>query len=476
MLTLSTQPAKLHIRVAHPTKMRRYDIVSGILLILSIIHFTLASPVLVKGKRQTRVDVLHRPKDVMTTLGKRGWEPGELEKLVEDFFNTGLKPIDSSDGHAPPSSMPPGPHGSMNVEQGPGPNQAPSTANPALLNEPPSPSSVQGAWGDPLSEEGRWPYKGEDGFLYYHTPGSSEYGSDHETTEAHAQQPNPNPEMAEDSYSDWNYWTRPPLLKPLWPSPEDFGQAYENQVDHVHQPNPGPSADSDFDRSHWVNHEDPASPGQNQAQHVEQPNPGLSADPDFDWEHWANHEDPPPPRPVSSKPPNPKPLKKLGLKLKKWANRWKNLINLRRPRPGSSKPGPPIPPSNPRLTTTLDSDRDSMAAPQRPPYPLSPTENHSDGGSLATPPPPDVLSPKDQEPETEVPPPTPELTNPELQPSSADSQLVDPQAQAANYAAKGKAKVPFSDSTFEVGSTSQSGFKPAGRSLEPGELGGVHYA
>ncbi|KAN0123263.1 hypothetical protein V8E52_003216 [Russula decolorans] len=60
--------------------MRRYDIVSGILLILSIIDFALAAPVLVQEKRQASVDVVHIPKDVITVLGKRGSE--EVEKLM----------------------------------------------------------------------------------------------------------------------------------------------------------------------------------------------------------------------------------------------------------------------------------------------------------------------------------------------------------------------------------------------------------
>jgi hypothetical protein len=51
--------------------MRQYDIVSGIILILSIIDFALAAPVLMKEKRQERVDVVHIPIDVITVLGKR---------------------------------------------------------------------------------------------------------------------------------------------------------------------------------------------------------------------------------------------------------------------------------------------------------------------------------------------------------------------------------------------------------------------
>ncbi|KAI0280942.1 hypothetical protein BGY98DRAFT_283580 [Russula aff. rugulosa BPL654] len=64
--------------------MRRYDIVFGILLILSSIYFALAAPVLVQEKRQARVDVVHIPRDVIAVLWKRGDE--ELAKLAEGYF------------------------------------------------------------------------------------------------------------------------------------------------------------------------------------------------------------------------------------------------------------------------------------------------------------------------------------------------------------------------------------------------------
>jgi hypothetical protein len=106
--------------------MRMYDIVSGILLILSIISFALAAPVLVQDKRQASVDVVHTLKDVITVLGKRGdtW----LEKFVDDYFKgTEMEnSVVSSDGHASSSSAPPGPdHGSTNVVQAPSPNPLP---------------------------------------------------------------------------------------------------------------------------------------------------------------------------------------------------------------------------------------------------------------------------------------------------------------------------------------------------------------
>jgi hypothetical protein len=72
--------------------MRRYDIISGILLILSIIDFALAAPVSAQEKGQENNDVVYKPtEDVITVLGTR-WEE-DLEKLGEDFLKTGEKPV-----------------------------------------------------------------------------------------------------------------------------------------------------------------------------------------------------------------------------------------------------------------------------------------------------------------------------------------------------------------------------------------------
>jgi len=112
--------------------MRRYDIITGILLILSTIDFTLAAPatVLVQDKRQARVKVVHMPKDV-TAVGKR-WDE-ELEKLGEKYFKTGT--------HSSSSSATSGPdHGSTNVVQPPARNPA----NPNPSTEPSCSSSTQG--------------------------------------------------------------------------------------------------------------------------------------------------------------------------------------------------------------------------------------------------------------------------------------------------------------------------------------------
>lgn len=55
--------------------MQRYNIVTVILLILPIIDFDLAAPVLVlPEKRRAGVDVVYIPEDAISTSGKRGNE------------------------------------------------------------------------------------------------------------------------------------------------------------------------------------------------------------------------------------------------------------------------------------------------------------------------------------------------------------------------------------------------------------------
>ena len=84
--------------------MRRYNIVSGILLILSVIDFALAAPVLVQEKRQASVDGVHIPRDAITVLGKRG--NAELEKLLDEYFKAMGKQVGASDTHVLSSSAP----------------------------------------------------------------------------------------------------------------------------------------------------------------------------------------------------------------------------------------------------------------------------------------------------------------------------------------------------------------------------------
>ncbi|KAF8502828.1 hypothetical protein F5888DRAFT_1120726 [Russula emetica] len=419
--------------------MRRHYIVSGILLILAIINFALAAPVLVQERRQTGIDVAHIPnKDMITVLGKRGPGDEELEKLAEDYFKTGGKPVDSSGAHAPSSSAPsdsapPGPdHGSTNVVQSPAPNPASSTTNPdPLIEGPSSTAALQGsweyhfnaAWDDVFSN------KGDDEFSFWpqHNPSLTEHGSDHELTGAHAPQPNLNPNPKKRPLTDpepdfdWNYWMNkvnkedPPRPRPA--PPKEFGQTHESQpaseVEHVQQPSPGTAPEEESLSEEELTSEDewaaldsldklirqrPASPkefGQAheyQVEHVQQPKPGPSADPDFNWHYWMNLEDAPPSRPSSklSIPESSKPeLSKSG------------PSNLESSNPEPSNPGP----SNPSL----------------------PTE--------------------------------PEL-HPNDQPLSADSQMDD--VQAALYAAKGKGKQlrRISGTARDVGNAAQRELKP----------------
>jgi hypothetical protein len=380
--------------------MRRYDIASGILLILSIIDFALAAPVLVQEKRQACADVVHIAKDVIPVLGKRG-DP--LEELWDKYFQRlSGKPIGSSDAHAPASSAPPGPdqgstnavqapapdQGSTNVAQAPVPNQASSTADLEPLMEPltpPSTPSSHGVWG--VSE-----YAGSDddrGLQF--TPSVSEHGSDHELTGTHAPEPNPNPDPtgADSEPFDWEYWMN--LHDPA-PPKEIGGQDPENQVGHMHQPNPSP------------------------------PSTGAGPDPNFDWDYWMNMDDPAPDHGVT--PPS------TGVKV------YHVEADTPPPSPFLGSPKGPehevvTPPSTGAgLPPALDLDHGS----EETTTPLM--------KQVWLPKEPAAAAPEDEVPPG--PPPTPESADPsDHQSLSADSQPVD--LPAAIYAAKGKAKSLASD-------------------------------
>ena len=245
--------------------MRRYNIVSGILLFLSIIDFALAAPVSMQEKRQEHVDVVHMPKDVITVLEER-WEE-DLEKLGEEYLKTGGKPVDSS------SSTASGPdHGSTNVVQPPVvPNPASSTTNPEPLTEPSSclssTSSREGmqARGNCLGVQWSevWAALREDdsnnaGFradgirpfreggiyspLIAPTPILPVYG-DHELStwaQTVQQKKIPNPKLlispSADPDFNWEHWinAEDPPTRPA--SPEEFGQAQKYRVNRLTLP------------------------------------------------------------------------------------------------------------------------------------------------------------------------------------------------------------------------------------------------
>jgi hypothetical protein len=304
--------------------MRRYDIARGILLILSIIDFALAAPVLAQEKRQESADVLLMPpKDVRTVLGKR-WEE-DLGKLGEEFLKTGGKPVESSDSILSSSSTPSGPDsGSTNVVQPPAQNPASSTANPDALTEPsscsPSTLSKRGLWarGNCLTKS--WAFvwsavKDDDGLHGgLHDPllfdptasGYSSESSDHEWTGAHVPQPNlnPNPDLSlnlnptplihpsADPNFDWNYWINAEDSPP--PEPVSPNEAHVYQVDPPNPPStsgyaPGPSPTE-------PKHEVETPPSSNLGSPKEPEDevvPGPLTSPDLD--HQSLSADSPPP-------------------------------------------------------------------------------------------------------------------------------------------------------------------------------------
>jgi hypothetical protein len=407
--------------------MRRYGIVSGILLILSIITFALAAPVLVQEKCQACVDVVHIPRDLITVLGERGGE--ELEKLAEEYLEKKPPVPESSDVQESPSTAPPGSaHASTNVVQAPAGNPASSIADPNPLMEPSRPSST------PSSLTGYDP------------------GLDHGLTGADAPGPQPNPEKRPskllplkkrpltagsdgldfDPNFDWNHWmnvinTSPPRPAKL-PKVSSQANEKENQVGHVQQPDPpaGPSTDSagghdpEFDWNLWmnlVNHESPPRTG-----HViQQPGPPRLAGPPTDLGSAPNQ------------PPVPGLVSAVDVHRLLWH----------------------LPPSHPPLTsarlpivhqvvTPLSSNL-NLGLPKYPEY------------EVLNGPPPSLA--------------TPELTDPERQldhqSSSTSSEPVD--LLAAIYAAKGKAPKESRRISVTTRNVGNAELQPDERSLDQGE-------
>ena len=262
--------------------MRRCNVVSGILLILPIIDFALAAPVPVQEKGRACVDVVHRPEDVITVLGKRlGGE--ELEKAAEEYLNPW--------GHASSNSAPSEPdHGLTNIGQVPAPNSASSTANPDhALVEPSSPSPAVSPVHAPLP-----------------APASSQVGLIHGSTEAHTPKLDPKPMPSTGENFDWDYWMNvkdpPPLPKPA----------------PLKASSPVPSTDDNSDRNYWTNVKDPPP----------------STAPIFNWNKLKKSKDSPLLGPASSQSSNPKPSTGSTFS---W-NKLKNLKDQISPGPVSSQP------------------------------------------------------------------------------------------------------------------------------------------
>ena len=108
---------------------------SGILLIVPIVDFALAVPVLVQEKRQACPDMADIPKYPVTMLGKRGKieEAGEsIEALLPKIENYFGKSEESSAAEGSSSSAPPE-AGQMSTNA-PAPNPGPSTHPPYVMD------------------------------------------------------------------------------------------------------------------------------------------------------------------------------------------------------------------------------------------------------------------------------------------------------------------------------------------------------
>ena len=227
--------------------MRRNDILSGILLILSVIDLTLAAPVSAQEESRAHVDAVHVPKDMTTVLGKRGGE--ELEKLAGEYLKTWGKPVESSDAHALSSSAPEGPgnHGSTNVVQAPAPNPASSTANPDPLIDPSSCSSstssmharggclsaLSALWGNE-----KYSHQVVDETELPHGPTPSGYISIHELIGSHGApppilNPGPSPRPSTDTDTDSStdlHFSLSHLMSSKDPPPTGAGSSTEARI------------------------------------------------------------------------------------------------------------------------------------------------------------------------------------------------------------------------------------------------------
>ena len=417
--------------------MRRYDIVSGILFILSIIDFALTAPVLVQEEHQARINMVHIPKDVITMLGKRADEIDDFEKLLKSLET----PDESSEAHASSSSVslgpdhassssaPPMPDHASSSSKPPGPNPAFSTADPGRLMEPLSPFSEKGVWGDDDRSRNSDAGFGSDGPLF--TPTSSHYGSDEDPTWAQQRPPIAEISPHADPNFDWEHW-----------------QKKVNEEDHPDSMATHQALDPNFDWEHWqskVNEEDYSD--------LMAAHQAFPADPDFNWEHWQkkiNQEDHPDWMAAQQE-------------LDSYFDRdhWQNKVNqedhpdlMAAHQPPSYPPLPTDhhanPPSSPTEVYSYPYPP-NLRLPAIPEHPVAASSSPGIGSPADTqhevvegPPSPDIEPLK--EPENEVakePPTSPE----DDQSSIANSQPVDPQALTSglSYVLKGKAKA--SDTT-----------------------------
>ena len=108
--------------------MRRYNIVSRIILIITVITFALAAPVLVQEKHQAGVDVVHVPGDVITVLGKRTLDE-DLDVLWDGWWH-----YENVLGEpAPPPNVPPPTLAEVHMPEVHVPPQGPADSDPESM-------------------------------------------------------------------------------------------------------------------------------------------------------------------------------------------------------------------------------------------------------------------------------------------------------------------------------------------------------
>jgi hypothetical protein len=203
--------------------MRRYYIVSGIFLILPIIDFAIAAPVLVQGTRQAGADVMRMPEDAMTILGNRGDDDLDKVFLVfEDYF---IKPEETSTAR-PSSPSTVSDAGYELVDAHALPDPGPSTES-----------------GHALPVEVYEPILSTQRFSTWFHPDHADYG-----LMGHATRPNlgpSNPRPSTESDSDHRQAVEEPPSIPA--SQTEFDADQKNQGAHPPPPSPGSASPTKLD-------------------------------------------------------------------------------------------------------------------------------------------------------------------------------------------------------------------------------------
>jgi hypothetical protein len=242
--------------------MRQVYIFSGILLILPIIDFAVAAPVLVQEKRQAGVNVVQIREDAVPMLWKRA---DELEKmfLMDEGYIDRLK--ESLNARPSSSSRPSGPNQGWTDVEKPLPSipEKPSPiSSPGSDLEPPSPESLtksgydlmEGDGPSRTSSLGSWTMSDADHELVGehalpNTGSSTE--SSHGSTEVHAPLSSP-------VFPTW-FHPDPGLMDPVHApqpnlGPSNLRPSTELDPDHKLVVGEPPSTESDVDREYRMVH------------------------------------------------------------------------------------------------------------------------------------------------------------------------------------------------------------------------------